>query len=70
MGMHACDPSFSKGRDQEDHGWRSAWAKSYQDPISINKLSMVVQTVIPGMQELQVGGSWPETSPDPICKTS
>jgi hypothetical protein len=51
MGMHACDPSFSKGRDQEDHGWRSAWAKSYQDPISTNVQGMVSHTEIPATQE-------------------
>jgi hypothetical protein len=30
---HACDPSYSGGRDQEDHGSKPAWANSLQDPI-------------------------------------
>jgi hypothetical protein len=31
---HSCNPSNSGGRDQEDHGLRSAWGNSLQDPIS------------------------------------
>jgi hypothetical protein len=31
---HACNPSFSVGRDQEDCGSKIAWANSLQDPIS------------------------------------
>jgi hypothetical protein len=30
---HACNPSYSRGRDQEDHGSKPAWANSFQDPI-------------------------------------
>jgi hypothetical protein len=30
---HACNPSYSGGRDQEDHSSRPAWAKSWRDPI-------------------------------------
>jgi hypothetical protein len=30
---HACNSSYSGGRDQEDHGLRTAWAKMW-DPIS------------------------------------
>jgi hypothetical protein len=29
--------SYLGGKDWEDHGSKSAWAKSSQDPISINK---------------------------------
>jgi hypothetical protein len=29
-----CNPSHSGGRDQEDHGSKSAWANSSQVPIS------------------------------------
>jgi hypothetical protein len=25
---HACNPSYSGGRDQEDRGWKPAWANS------------------------------------------
>jgi hypothetical protein len=32
----ACNPSYSGGRDQEDHGSKSAWVNSLQDPISKN----------------------------------
>jgi hypothetical protein len=31
---HASNPSYSGGRDQEDHGSKSDWANSAQDPIS------------------------------------
>jgi hypothetical protein len=23
---HTCNPSYSGGRDQEDHGWKPVWA--------------------------------------------
>jgi hypothetical protein len=28
------NPSYSGGRDQEDHGLKPAWANSLQDPVS------------------------------------
>jgi hypothetical protein len=31
---HACNPSYSGGRDQEDRSSKPAWANSSQDPIS------------------------------------
>jgi hypothetical protein len=31
---HACNPSYSGGRDQEDLYLKPAWANSLQDPIS------------------------------------
>jgi hypothetical protein len=31
---HACNPSHSGGRDQEDRSSKPAWANSSQDPIS------------------------------------
>jgi hypothetical protein len=31
---HTCNPSYSRGRDQEDGDSKPAWAKSSQDPIS------------------------------------
>jgi hypothetical protein len=30
---HACNPSYSGGRDQEDLGSKPAWANSSQNPI-------------------------------------
>jgi hypothetical protein len=30
----ACNPSYSRGRDQEDHGSKPAWANSSRDSIS------------------------------------
>jgi hypothetical protein len=33
---HACNPSYSEGRDQEDHGSRPAQANSLRDPILKN----------------------------------
>jgi hypothetical protein len=31
---HACNPSYSGGRDQADHDSKPAWANSLRDPIS------------------------------------
>jgi hypothetical protein len=31
---HACNPSNSGDKDQEDRGSKPAWANSLQDPIS------------------------------------
>jgi hypothetical protein len=31
--VHTCNPSYSEGRDQEDHGSKPSWANSLQDPI-------------------------------------
>jgi hypothetical protein len=33
---HACNPSYSGGRDQEDSSLKLAWANSLQDPILKN----------------------------------
>jgi hypothetical protein len=33
---HACNPSYSGGRDQEDHSLKPAQANSAQEPISKN----------------------------------
>jgi hypothetical protein len=33
---HACNPSYSGGRDQEDHSLKPAQANSSGDPISKN----------------------------------
>jgi hypothetical protein len=30
---HACNPSYSGGRDQKDHGLKLAWANSSWDPL-------------------------------------
>jgi hypothetical protein len=35
---HGCNPSYSGGRDQEDHGSKTAWANSSWDPILKKKL--------------------------------
>jgi hypothetical protein len=40
----ACHPSYLGGGDQKDLGSRPAWAKRSQDPISANKLSVMVCT--------------------------
>jgi hypothetical protein len=39
---HACNPSYLETGDQEDCIPRPAWAKSKQDPISINKSGEVI----------------------------
>jgi hypothetical protein len=36
---HTCNPSYSGGRDQEDHGSKPAWANSSQDPILKNPIT-------------------------------
>jgi hypothetical protein len=33
---HTCNPSYSGGRDQEDHGLKLAQGNSLQDPILKN----------------------------------
>jgi hypothetical protein len=33
----ACNPSYSGGRDQEDHGSKLTWANSLRDPIKKKK---------------------------------
>jgi hypothetical protein len=41
---HACNPSYSGSRDQEDHGPKQAWPNSSRDPISkkpITKIGLV-----------------------------
>jgi hypothetical protein len=30
---HACNPSYSEGRDQEDQSFMPTWANSLRDPI-------------------------------------
>jgi hypothetical protein len=37
LAAHACHPSYSGGRDQEDHSWRPVKANSLQDHISKKK---------------------------------
>jgi hypothetical protein len=34
LGTHACNPSYSGGREQEDHVLKPVWTNSLQDPIS------------------------------------
>jgi hypothetical protein len=34
--IHTCNPSYSGGRDQEDHSSKPAWANSSRDPILKN----------------------------------
>jgi hypothetical protein len=38
--VHACTPSYSGGRDQENQGWKPAQANSSQDLISKKKRLM------------------------------
>jgi hypothetical protein len=37
MVAHTCNPIYLGGRDQKDHGLRSAQVKSSRDPISTKK---------------------------------
>jgi hypothetical protein len=36
---HVCNPSYSGGREQEDHGLKPARANSLTDPISENLIT-------------------------------
>jgi hypothetical protein len=36
----SCNPSYSGGRNQENHTLRPAWVKNFWDPISTNKSGM------------------------------
>jgi hypothetical protein len=38
---HACNPSYSEGRDQEDHGLKPAQANSSGDFISQNPITKI-----------------------------
>jgi hypothetical protein len=38
---HACNPSYSGGRDQEDQGSKPAGANSLQDPVSIKSITKI-----------------------------
>jgi hypothetical protein len=56
--VNAYNPSYSGGRDQEDHGWRPAWTKCSQDSISINDRVQSCAPVSPGTQEVYIIGLW------------
>jgi hypothetical protein len=36
---HTCNPSYSGGRDQEDHGSKPAWGNSSHDPVSTKPIT-------------------------------
>jgi hypothetical protein len=38
---HACNPSYSGDRDQEDSSLKPDWANSLQDPISKNLITKI-----------------------------
>jgi hypothetical protein len=46
---HACNPSYSEGRDQEDRGSRPAQENSLRDPISKNPLQIRAGAVAQGV---------------------
>jgi hypothetical protein len=64
---------FTQEADWEDHGTKTAQAKSYRDPISTNKLNMVVGTMI-SANRMHIGRrilfqGWPQVkTQDPIQK--
>jgi hypothetical protein len=61
---HTYSPSYSGGGDGEDHGWRSAQAKSLQDPnFSQSKLGMVAHSCHPSYDGGMVQGQlWAKKS--------
>jgi hypothetical protein len=46
---HTCNPSYSGGRDQEDHGLKPAQANSSQDPILRKLITKWVGEVAQGV---------------------
>jgi hypothetical protein len=47
---HACNPSYSGGRDQEDHGWKPVLGKQFERPYlekNNHKKGLVAQGVGP-----------------------
>jgi hypothetical protein len=38
---HTCNPSYSRGRNQEDGSSKPAWTNSLQDPISKKPITKV-----------------------------
>jgi hypothetical protein len=46
---HACNPSYSGGRDQQDHDLKPAQKNSSQDPISKNPLQKRAGGVVQGV---------------------
>jgi hypothetical protein len=46
---HACNPSYSGGRDLDDYGSKSIWANSSQDPtlkiLNEKRTNWVIQEV-------------------------
>jgi hypothetical protein len=46
---HACNPSYSAGRDQEDHSSKPAWTNSSRDPISKNPSQKRAAGVVQGV---------------------
>jgi hypothetical protein len=46
---HACNPSYSGGRNQEDRGSKPAQANGWQDPISKNPSQKSTGRVVQGV---------------------
>jgi hypothetical protein len=63
---HFYNPSYSG--DWEDYSPRPYWRKTYQDPISTNKLVVVVVSMMLAMWEAKVG-LWSIGGPRQKCKT-
>jgi hypothetical protein len=49
LAFHACHPSYSGGRDQEDHGSKPARANGSRDPILKNSSHKRAGGVAPGV---------------------
>jgi hypothetical protein len=45
--LQPCNPSYSRDRDREDHGWRQARPKVYETPLQQIKLGAVARTCHP-----------------------
>jgi hypothetical protein len=66
--VHACNPSYLRGRDQENHGSKPAWQKSSQDSISTKSSVWWCTTIIPTTRETQIRGSQ-SNQPGHKCET-
>jgi hypothetical protein len=61
---HACNPSYSRGKDEEDRGLKPARANSSRDPIS--KKKPITKTRAGGMAQ----GIGPEFKPHTAKKSN
>jgi hypothetical protein len=67
---HICNPSYSGGGDQGPQVEVSLGKKLLRHPSQQTSRAWGFMVVIPATQEVEIGGSWSETSPGQKCETS